>query len=91
MNRITILLLAVVLFSGCNQAKPEDFAKTLQERLISAKAGDVIDIPEGKFHLTRTLSLTVNGVTLRGKGMDKTVLSFAGQSSGAQGVLAAAP
>ena len=83
----TCLSTIVLLFSGCNQAKPEDFAKTLQERLISAKTGDVIEIPEGKFHFTRTLSLTVNGVTLRGKGMDKTVLSFAGQSSGAQGVL----
>ena len=83
----TCLSTIVLLLSGCNQAKPEDFAKTLQERLISAKTGDVIDIPEGKFHFTRTLSLTVNGVTLRGKGMEKTVLSFAGQSSGAQGVL----
>jgi parallel beta-helix repeat protein len=74
-------------FSGCTQSKPEDFAKTLQEKLIAAKPGDVIEVPEGKFHVTRTLSLTVNGVTLRGKGQDKSVLSFAGQTSGAQGVL----
>jgi parallel beta-helix repeat protein len=74
-------------FSGCSQSKPEDFAKTLQEKLIAAKPGDVIEIPVGKFHVTRTLSLTVNGVTLRGKGQDKSVLSFAGQTSGAQGVL----
>lgn len=74
-------------FSGCSQSKPEDFAKTLQEKLIAAKPGDVIEVPEGKFHVTRTLSLTVNGVTLRGKGQDKSVLSFAGQTSGAQGVL----
>jgi parallel beta-helix repeat protein len=74
-------------FNGCNKSKPEDFAKTLQERLISAKPGDIIDLPAGKFHFTRTLSLTVNRITLRGKGLDKTILSFAGQSSGAQGVL----
>ena len=43
----TCLSTIVLLLSGCNQAKPEDFAKTLQERLISAKTGDVIDIPEG--------------------------------------------
>lgn len=75
------------LFSGCSQSKPEDFAKTLQEKLIAAKPGDVIEIPEGRFPVLRTLSLTVNGVTLRGKGQDKSVLSFKGQASGAQGVL----
>ena len=81
------LVLGVFLLNGCTKSTPEDFAKTLQERLISAKPGDVIEIPEGKFHFARTLSLTVDGVTLRGKGPDKTVLSFAGQTSGAQGVL----
>jgi parallel beta-helix repeat protein len=80
---------ALVLFCGCQKSAPpaEDFQKTLQERLITAKAGDVIDIPEGKFHFDRTLSLTASGVTLRGKGMDRTILSFAGQTTGAQGVL----
>jgi parallel beta-helix repeat protein len=66
---------------------PQEFQKSLQEQLITAKPGAVIDLPEGKFHFDRTLSLGVNGVTLRGKGMDKTILSFAGQTSGAQGVL----
>src|SRR5262249_47969030 len=78
--------IACVLCS-CNQAEHQNFAKTLQEKLIAAKSGDVIDVPEGKFHVPRTLSLTVDGVTLRGKGPDKSVLSFAGQTSGAEGVL----
>src|SRR5215470_14437397 len=84
----TVFLLIPGLFSfaGCRRSE-QDFQKTLQERLIAAKPGDVIDLPEGKFHFNRTLSLTVNGVTLRGKGLDKTILSFAGQTSGAQGVL----
>lgn len=73
-------------WAGCSKA-PVDFQKDLQERLIAAKPGSVIELPEGKFHLDRTMSLTVNGVTLRGKGMDKTILSFAGQKTGAQGVL----
>ncbi len=77
----------ILLLAACSKRAPEDFQKSLQERLITAKAGDVIEIPPGKFHFDRTLSLTVNGVTLRGKGMDKTVLSFAGQKTGAQGVL----
>lgn len=80
------MTLAVAL-AGCAKRAPEDFQKNLQERLISAKPGEVIALPEGKFHLDRTMSLTVNGVTIRGSGMDKTVLSFAGQKTGAQGVL----
>lgn len=82
------IVIAGMLLVGCGKtAKPENFQKTLQERLIAAKPGDVIDLPAGKFHFDRTLSLTVNGVTLRGKGMNTTVLSFAGQKSGSQGVL----
>lgn len=80
---------ALILFSGCQKPAPsaQEFQKSLQERLINAKPGDAIDLPEGKFHFDRTVSLTVSGVTLRGKGMDKTILSFAGQTTGAQGVL----
>ena len=86
---------AILLFSslfhssGCRKStvSPQEFQKSLQEQLITAKPGAVIDLPEGKFPFDRTLSLGVNGVTLRGRGMDKTILSFAGQTSGAQGVL----
>ncbi len=76
----------LMLLAGCRQSA-ESVQKNLQERLISAKPGDVIELPEGKFHFERTLSLTVDKVTLRGKGMDKTILSFSGQKEGAQGVL----
>lgn len=81
--------IALLLLSGCQKPalSAQEFQKSLQERLIAAKSGEVIDLPEGKFPISRTLSLTVNGVTIRGKGMDKTILSFAGQTAGAQGVL----
>jgi parallel beta-helix repeat protein len=85
---LTLICVAITsLLGSCNQTEPQDFAKTLQEELIAAKPGDIIEVPQGKFHVPRTLSLTVNGVTLRGKGQDKSVLSFAGQTTGAQGVL----
>ena len=86
-NSVPLGCCALLAFSfvGCTTSK--NFQKTLQERLITAKPGDVIDLPEGKFHFDRTLSLTVDRVTLRGTGMDKTVLSFAGQKAGAQGLL----
>ncbi len=66
------------------------FEVALQERLLDAQPGDVIEIPEGVYELTRSLSLTVDGVTIRGAGMDKTVLSFANQRQGAEGLLVTA-
>ncbi len=78
--------LAVAALSACNR-EPANFQKQLQEQLIKAKAGDVIEVPEGKFQLDRTLSLSADKVTLRGKGMDKSILSFAGQKEGGSGLL----
>lgn len=79
--------MAILLLCAACKKDPAAFQKQLQEQFITAKRGTVIEIPEGKFHFDRTLSLTVDGVTIRGKGMDKTILSFAGQKAGAQGVL----
>lgn len=83
---VPAILLPLVLTSSC-QKTPAEVQRELQEQLINAKPGTVIEIPEGKFQFDRTLSLTVDGVTLRGKGMDKTILSFSGQKAGAQGLL----
>ena len=63
-----------------------DFEKSLQAKLLDAKPGDVVTIPAGKYALSRSLSLTTNGVTIRGAGMGKTILSFA-KASGAEGML----
>jgi parallel beta-helix repeat protein len=83
-SMIAVFPLCVVI--SCTKT-PADIEKSFQERLISAKPGSVIELPEGKFHFDRTLSLTVDNVTLRGRGMNKTILSFAGQKEGAQGLL----
>lgn len=68
--------------------EPESsFQKQLQMQLINARPGDVITIPEGLHRINRGLSLNVSGVTLRGLGMDKSILSFKGQVQGAEGLL----
>ncbi|MCB1644296.1 MAG: right-handed parallel beta-helix repeat-containing protein [Pseudomonadales bacterium] len=56
-------------------------------RFIEAQPGDVIELPEGKWTLQRSLTLNTDGVTVRGAGMDKTILSFKGQVAGAEGIL----
>lgn len=97
MTRITFLAgaIAATLLVGCERAPQTattaaadtQFQKTLQERLLDAKPGEVIDIPAGRYAFDRSLSLRVDGVTIRGAGMDKTVLSFKGQKSGAEGLI----
>ncbi len=83
-------LLTLGVVPGCKkeQAPRADaaFYKKVQEELIQAKPGAVIELPEGRFSLDRSLSSLVDGVTIRGKGMDKTILSFKGQKQGAEGL-----
>lgn len=83
-----------ILFSlaSCSEqatpvAVPSDYQKQLQTALIQAKPGDVITIPAGVHPINRGLSLNVSGVTLRGEGMDKSILSFKDQLQGAEGLL----
>ncbi|MBL4787528.1 MAG: right-handed parallel beta-helix repeat-containing protein [Kordiimonadaceae bacterium] len=64
-----------------------DVQEALQEALILAEPGSTILIPEGTFHFTNALSLDVANITIKGAGMDKTILSFAGQTSGSEGLL----
>lgn len=63
---------------------------TLQELLLDAQPGDVIEVPAGTYSFDRSLSLNVDGVTIRGAGMDETILSFADQVAGAEGLLVSA-
>lgn len=81
---------ALLFVPACSRKKAPpadtDFYRRIQAELIRAKPGDVVELPEGKFHLDRSLTSTVDGITLRGKGMDKTVLSFQGQEQGAEGL-----
>lgn len=65
----------------------EEVYQRLQEQLIMAQPGEVIHIPEGKFRFDRPLSLDgVANVTLRGAGMNKTIISFLDQRTGAEGL-----
>lgn len=70
---------AVVIHPGPN------VQEEAQTALIQAKPGDTIEFAEGTFTFSQTLSLAVENVTVRGKGIDKTLLSFKDQQAGAAG------
>ena len=93
--KIASLCLATVLATTASSA----WAKTitvnpgagaqekLQEALIVAQPGDVVQLGEGKFALTDGLSLDVNKVTVKGAGAQKTILDFTGQQGAGEGLL----
>jgi parallel beta-helix repeat protein len=93
--RSVYLIILVSLLASCSKEAPpaaetSDYQQTLLTQLIMAQPGDVITIPAGTHDITRGLSLNVAGVTLRGAGMDKSILSFRNQVQGAEGLLVSA-
>ncbi|MEM7314047.1 MAG: parallel beta-helix domain-containing protein, partial [Planctomycetota bacterium] len=59
----------------------------LQAALIDAIPGDTIELAEGTFEFTSELNLVCDNLTIRGAGMDKTILSFKDQDSGSEGIV----
>ena len=84
---------AWTILISCSQKEPaiipwRNIEENLQARIIMLANGDTLDLPEGHFMFTRGLAMTgKSDIVIRGKGLDKTVLSFRNQSEGAQGML----
>lgn len=67
-------------------AADADLQYRLQETLVKAVPGDVIEFETGYFQLARQIDIATDNITLRGQGPDKTILSFKHQLSGGQGI-----
>ena len=64
-----------------------DLEEEILEAFILAKDSSTIQLPEGHFLFSQSLSLDgKKHLTIKGMGMDKTVLSFKGQEQGAEGI-----
>ena len=84
---IASLFLSTSVFSAVQVIQPsENSYQDIQEALILAEPGDVVRLTAGTFYLSDSLSLDVNGVQVEGEGMNKTILDFSDQQSGAQGL-----
>ena len=94
LTRILTFVCIAGLIAACdaNQSVTPtlNFEEALQQKLIEAQYGDVIEIPAGTHEITRRLSLNVSGVTIRGAGIDNSILSFRNQIQGAEGLLVSA-
>ncbi|HKE15709.1 MAG TPA: parallel beta-helix domain-containing protein [Kofleriaceae bacterium] len=76
---------------ACIELSPSDDDQTaVQTALIDAQPGDVILMHAGTYVFDTGLSLDVDGVSLVGEGDDQTILSFLGQTDGAEGLLVTA-
>ena len=54
-------------------------ASEIQKILDNLKEGQVVYFPEGTWKLNHTLRIFANSVTIKGAGMDKTILDFSEQ------------
>ncbi len=93
--KMTGLVSLTLVIAACSEELPEpslemSYEEALQLQLIEAKFGDIILVPAGTHEITRSLSLSVAGVTIRGAGMDQSILSFKNQAQGAEGLLVTA-
>ncbi len=85
MNRRTLAVYLLPLaLTACGPVKDE---AALRFAFETAEPGDVIEIAAGTMTVSRGLTLNTDGVTLRGAGLHKTILDFAGQAQGAEGIL----
>jgi parallel beta-helix repeat protein len=81
-----ILILSLLSIAVLVQAQPE-IQKKIQTQMIMAENGTTITIQGGNFTLTRSLSLEdKEDIIIKGEGIDKTILSFKGQTEGAEGI-----
>ncbi|MCI4667887.1 MAG: right-handed parallel beta-helix repeat-containing protein [Bacteroidia bacterium] len=81
-----LLLLAFALGTLYSLQAQKDIRKELQTKFIMAEAGDTIHIPAGNFVSSGAISMDEKKkVVVKGAGMDKTTISFKGQTDGAEG------
>ncbi|MEH0155669.1 parallel beta-helix domain-containing protein [Limibacter armeniacum] len=86
MRQQFLLTTLLLLLSGFLFAQ-EKVQRDLQRKFIEAKDGQTIELGKGRFDFTGSLWLDgKKNITIKGKGKDKTFLSFKGQVQGAEGV-----
>ena len=85
-----LALLSIFLLNAHVHAQtktPQVIQREIQGQIYAAKKGDTIKLPEGRLALIRSLSISgQSGITFLGKGKNKTILTFATQEEGLEGL-----
>lgn len=82
-----VALLALSCGGGSGISPSGDDQTVLQTALIDVADGEVVELGSGTFVLTDVLEVSgKTDVTIRGQGMDRTVLDFSGQEVGGAGL-----
>ncbi len=79
--------LLIIILSCMLLTRAQDMRRQLQAQFIETPDGEVIVIPEGRYQLNMALWMDgKKNIIIKGKGMDKTILSFKDQLAGAEGI-----
>ncbi len=82
-----ILTAIIFFFSFTALVAQTAVEKKMQTDLILAEDGSTIQLEEGSFEITKSLSMDgKKNIIIQGKGIDKTILSFKTQTTGAEGI-----
>ena len=80
---LSFALLAKQILLSPNSNSQEE----IQEALIDLQPGDILTLKPGEYFFEDGLSLDVDDVIIEGSGIDKTILNFESQLTGAQGLI----
>ena len=87
------IVILPIYFSSCkstngrNNVEWRNIEQNLQTQLILAEEGDTIRLESGYFWFTKTISIeNKSNLVIIGNGIDKTILTFQGQTEGAEGL-----
>lgn len=93
---VLIILLGAFYLYIAHEPTPEylpernyitDQEDAILTKFLLAKDSSVIEIPEGHFSISKSIIIDgLTNVTIKGQGMEKTVLSFKNQKEGAEGL-----
>ncbi len=87
MNKLKGLMYMACIFFQAEIKAQVQLEKKIQTDMILVDDGGIVNIDEGNISITGTLSMDgKKKVVIRGRGMDKTILSFKGQQTGAEGI-----
>ena len=91
---ILYFILSMPVINACDTVNSHDpsraftnIEKDLQIRFMLAEDNEVIELASGHFLFSKSLILDgKKNITIKGAGIDETVLSFKGQKDGAEGI-----